>query len=114
MSPNKFSILENFDDLVKLASEDPQAFDAYRADLIEQFISSEAGSRQVNMRRFQWRIEQETRNNTSSMGRCIKLSAMMTERLNYLGQQIDVLMGRKAEERPAAGPGDKKKIIQLR
>lgn len=114
MAANKFNILENFDSLVKLAQDDPVGFEAYRAEMIEQLISGTFSERQMNLRRFQWRIEQETRNHKNSMGRCIKLSSMMTERLNYLAQQIDIMTGKKAGEIPTTQFVSEKKVIQLR
>lgn len=114
MVADNFKILENFDYLVKMAQEDPKGFAQYRSDMIEQLISKEPGERQMNMRRFQWRIDQETRNHTNSMGRCIKLSAMMTERLYSLSQQIDIMTDKKAAENTTVQSDSEKKVIQFK
>lgn len=91
MVAQHYEILEKFDELSKLARQDPAAFDAYRQKLIEEFISGAPVERQLNMRRFQWRIDHETRLHKNSLGRCIKLYGMMTERLDYLRRQINCL-----------------------
>ena len=91
MSIPDFSNPRHFDALVKLARKNPAAFEEFRKRLIEQVINDMPAERRQNMRRFQWRIEQETRNYSCPMGRCIKLSALMVERLDQLSDQIEVL-----------------------
>lgn len=91
MSIPDFSNPRHFDALVKLAQKNPGAFEGFRKRLIERAIDDMPAERRLNMRRFQWRIEQETRHFSHPMGRCIKLSSLMMERLDYLNERIEAL-----------------------
>jgi len=46
-----------FEELSRLAQEDPEAFEARRRALIEETISQAPEERQDRLRRFQWRID---------------------------------------------------------
>jgi hypothetical protein len=85
------SILADFDRLSELAKHDPEGFEAYRQHLIDDMINQSPTESQLNLRRFQWRIDQETRHHHSSLGRCVKLSSLMTHSLEKLRQQIEIL-----------------------
>jgi hypothetical protein len=91
------SISENFDELMQLAEKNPQEFDAFSQQLIEQVIDSVPQDRQLNMLRYQWRIDQEKRRHDNSMGCCIKLSAMMSERMIEMRKQLDFINGVSSE-----------------
>jgi len=91
MSIPDFSNPRHFDALVRLARKNPRAFEGFRKRLIERAIDDLPAERRLNMRRFQWRIEQETRHFSHPMGRCIKLSALMMERLDQLRERIEAL-----------------------
>ena len=86
------SISENFDDLARLAKKDPEAFETYRKSLIEKTIEKAPSNRQTNLRRYQWRIDQETRRHANSLGACVKLTQMMSQRMFSINKQLCVLM----------------------
>ena len=111
MAASEFSVLDDFEKLSRLARNDPLAFEQLRKQLIEQLIQDAPQARQINMRRFQWRIEQETRHHRNSLGRCVKLSSMMTERLDYLRLQIDKLTGKRASGSPDLLENSENKVI---
>lgn len=74
----------DFDYLTGLAQSDPSAFERYREQAIDAYISTLPDDRQERMRRLQWRIDQ-VRHRHSPMGACVKLSGMMWDHL--LGPQ---------------------------
>ena len=85
------SISENFDDLAHLAKNDPEAFESYRETLIQKTIENAPLDQQTNLRRYQWRIDQETRRQVSSLGTCIKLTQMMSQRMFSINNQLCLL-----------------------
>ena len=92
------SISPHFDEMMQLAKDKPDEFDRLRAQLINQVIDSMPEERQLNVERYQWRIDQETRRHDNSMGRCIKLSSMMSARMLEMGRQLDLLHGTSPEQ----------------
>ncbi len=114
MAASAFSVLDNFEKLSKLARNDPLAFEQLRKQLIEQLIEDAPQARQINMRRFQWRIEQEIRHHSNSLGRCMKLSSMMMERLDFLRLQIDKLTGKSIIEGSNLSRNSENKVIPLK
>jgi hypothetical protein len=91
------SIPDHFDELMELAKNQPDEFERLRQQMIDQLIESMPEERQLNVKRYQWRIDQENRRHQSSMGRCIKLSAMMSARMQEMNRQLDLLNGAPAE-----------------
>jgi hypothetical protein len=71
----------DFDNLSRLAKEDPESFEATRQVVIEDLIESFPMETRERMRRLQWRIDQERRLAKSPMGSCIRLSRMMWRQL---------------------------------
>ncbi len=74
----------DFDDLLRLAQDDPVRFEAVRQKTIATYIATLPHDRQDLMRRLQWRIDQERRNRTP-LSACIRISSLMWE--NLLGSQ---------------------------
>ncbi|NPB09461.1 MAG: DUF3135 domain-containing protein, partial [Thermodesulfobacteria bacterium] len=68
-----------FEELSRLAQEDPEAFEARRRALIEETISQAPEERQDRLRRFQWRIDMERKRAKTPLGACIKLNDMLME-----------------------------------
>lgn len=114
MAASEFSVLDDFEKLSKLARNDPPAFEQLRKQLIEQLIQDAPQAHQINLRRFQWRIEQENRHHHNSLGRCLKLSSMMTERLDYLRLQIDKLTGKSAIQASNFSRNSENKVIPFK
>lgn len=67
-----------FDDWVKLAQSDPDAFEKARQEVIEQFICEAPEEKQNWLRCIQWRVDQVRRTSTP-LGACVKISNMMME-----------------------------------
>jgi hypothetical protein len=76
MQEQSSTILE-FDEAVKLAKDDPEAFEQYRLDAIEALITSAPEENRQKLRRLQWRIEQERKLAPNPIAACVKLQQMM-------------------------------------
>lgn len=92
------SISDHFDELMQLAKTSPEEFEALRRELIGNVIGDLPQHRQELAKRYQWRIDQETSRHDNSMGRCVKLSSMMSTRMLEMGRQLDLLYATKPEK----------------
>ncbi|MBT8440018.1 MAG: DUF3135 domain-containing protein [Gammaproteobacteria bacterium] len=104
------SISDHFDELMELAKDRPGEFDSLRQRLINQIIESMPEERQLNVKRYQWRIDQETRRQNNSIGRCISLSSMMSARMLELAKQLD-LLHRASSKQFSQRVADKKNTV---
>ena len=77
--------LVDFDTWSDLAQSDPQAFEARRAEIIEQMIQRMPTHKQHHMRCLQWKIDQVRAHASNPLSACIKLSEMMWESLTGPG-----------------------------
>jgi hypothetical protein len=107
------SISDNFDELMELANDRPGEFDCLRQQLIDQVIKSMPEKQQLNAKRYQWRIDQETRLHDNSLGLCIRLSSMMSARILELGKQLDLLNKSSAEQFSQRVADQKNTVIRL-
>ena len=81
----------DFDNWSILAKTDPDAFEARRADVIEEFISHAPPDRQMRLRRLQWRIDQVRRTSTTPLSACIRISRMMWDSVLGDGGLLETL-----------------------
>jgi len=81
----------DFDNWSELARSDPEAFEARRAEVIEQMIQSMPEHKQQRMRCLQWKIDQVRDRAANPMAACIKLSEMMWDSLVGPGGLREVL-----------------------
>lgn len=87
---------KSFDELLLLHQRDPDAFEAYRKGIIEDFISMVPEERQQKLRQLQWKIDGVRRKHHNPMGATIALHRMMLESINDLcdlWQQVLTLSG---------------------
>jgi hypothetical protein len=94
--------VEEFDQWVALARDEPATFEELRRDLVERFILEAPPERQTHLRRLQWRIEQERMLAKSPLGACIRLSRLMWSRVQDSGGFLDRL-GQLVGARPETG-----------
>ena len=95
----------DFDDWASLALRDPEAFEARRAELIEEFLSEQPEERRMRLRRLQWRIDRERERSGTPLAACIRISRMMWDSVTGqrgLVQSLAALQGRT--EVPACPP----------
>ena len=98
----------DFDRLLNLAEKDPVKFEDIRQEAIDAYIATLPRDRQIQMRRLQWRIDQERRNR-SPLSACMRISDLMWE--NMVGPQgllgyLENVRTRHAWPRPGKGPGN--------
>jgi Protein of unknown function (DUF3135). len=72
-APNKMT----FDEWSTLASSDSDAFEAQRAEVIEDAIRRAPEAKQDRLRRLQWRIDQVRRTSGTPLVACLRISGMM-------------------------------------
>lgn len=75
--PDKPSNDLDFARLVKLAGDDPAAFERLRERLIEALIASAPPDKRRRLRGLQWRIDQERARSRTPMAACLRISSMM-------------------------------------
>ena len=90
----------DFDEWAALAASDPAAFEARRAEVIDEFIRRAPACRQQRLRRLQWRIDQARRLSPTPLSACMKLSQMMWGRFAGEGGLNDALHSLRRHEHP--------------
>jgi hypothetical protein len=83
--------LVDFDQWAELAKSDPEAFEAKRAEVIEEMIQQMPAHKQQRMRCLQWKIDQVRNQAANPVAACIKLSEMMWDSLVGPGGLREVL-----------------------
>lgn len=77
----------NFDELVSLALNDPDAFEEERCRYIESFLDSVPQEKRKRLLGLQWQIDQVRKLARTPMASCIAISNMMKESLEKLKTQ---------------------------
>jgi hypothetical protein len=90
----------DFDEWAALAAADPAAFEARRAEVIDEFIRQAPACRQQRLRRLQWRIDQARRLSPTPLSACMKLSQMMWDSFAGDGGLNDALNSLHRGEHP--------------
>ena len=72
----------DFDKWVRLAQQDPAAFEALRKEVIEETIKGFPHDTWRSSEGLQFRIDMERRKSKTPMGSCIRLSNMLKEKLH--------------------------------
>ena len=83
--------LMDFEQLRKLASQDPEGFEAMRREMIEELIDRASERCRRRLRGLQWQIDQVRVHSSSPMAACVSLSNMMWE--SFAGEEglVDTL-----------------------
>ena len=88
--------LPDFDQLVKLAQEDPEALEALRKQLCESLIQQAPESYQQRLRGLQFKIDMERRRAKTPMAACIKLSSLMQDSFYKLRMALNEASSQQA------------------
>ncbi len=72
----------DFDEWVRLAQQDPTAFEALRKEIIEEIIKGFHLDQQRVLEGLQFRIDMERRKSKNPMGSCIRLSNMLKNKIH--------------------------------
>ena len=83
--------LIDFDDWARLAESDPVAFEAKRAQVIEDMIQGMPEHKRQRLRCLQWKIDRVREQCNTPMAACMKLSEMMWDSLVGPGGLKDAL-----------------------
>ncbi len=81
----------DLDRLTRLAREDPDAFERERRRLVETLISSAPPGQQQRLRGLQWRLDTVRERAGTPLAACLRMSAMMWERITGPGGLLDAL-----------------------
>ena len=91
MCGNKLLALPSKKSLAQLAHDDPQAFEAVRRELIEDYINRATLGEQLRLRQLQFRVDGIRRQARSPLGALIKIQALMWENLLRLDKELQRL-----------------------
>jgi len=69
----------DFDEWMRLAKEDPDAYESMREKMIQDVIDSTSPEVKRRMEGLQWKIDQIRTTSTNPMSSCLKISQMMWE-----------------------------------
>lgn len=69
----------DFDEWVRLAKEDPEAYEDMRQKMIQEVIDNTSPEVKRRMEGLQWKIDQIRSTSTNPMASCLKISQMMWE-----------------------------------
>lgn len=84
----------DFDRLVKLAKEDPEALERFRLEQVENLIEQAPEAYQPRLRGLQFQIDAQRRiHKDSPMGSCMKISQMMHESFAELRTWLNAITG---------------------
>ena len=78
--------LVDFDTWSELAQSDPEAFEARRAEIIEQMIQRMPAHKHHHMRCLQWKIDRVRDKMATPLAACVAISDMMWDSLDKLNQ----------------------------
>lgn len=73
----------NFDEMARLAKEDPDAFEIMREKMIQDAIDNSSPEIKQRMQGLQWQIDKVRSTSSNPMASCLKISQMMWD--NVLG-----------------------------
>lgn len=122
MSKNQPMAVPCHDVLLKMACDDPQAFESLRSTLIEHCIDSAADDLQPRLRRLQFRVDGIRRMSRSPLGAIIKIQSLMWDSFLQMSQELQRLHKLASSTGPTSGetkevkrrPSRCARIIELR
>ena len=95
--------LPSFEQLMELATSDPDGLEDLRHTLIEDFIEHAPASQQRRLKGLQFIIDMERRRAKNPVQSCIRMSQLMYDRVNILRDTLnDFGSLTPSEERPKA------------
>lgn len=80
--------LPSFDELVKLAQTDPDAFEALRKSHVKALIDAAPDHTQRRLKGLQFQIDMIRRRTKHPMGACLEISKLMYDSLYHLRETI--------------------------
>lgn len=95
-SPVRGGGLPSHDALVRLASADPEAFEALRHQLIEDLINRAPESARLRLRGIQYRVEAIRSVSSSPLGATVKIYDLMRKSFLLMDQRLQELVAQSA------------------
>lgn len=80
--------LPDFDDLLELASSDPDRLESLRRQLIEDLIEHAPGNQRQRLKGLQFTIDMERRRAKNPVQCCVRMSQMMYDRVTDLRESL--------------------------
>lgn len=77
-----------FDDLLKLANDNPEHLENWRKQQVESLIDQAPEECQRRLRGLQFQIDCERQKHSSPMGTCVAISRMMYESMDKLNKAL--------------------------
>ncbi|MEC8009219.1 MAG: DUF3135 domain-containing protein [Pseudomonadota bacterium] len=81
--------LPEFDELMRLAKEDPEALERLRQEAIEDLISNAPEQHQRRLRGLQFQVDMERQRAKNPMDSCIKISRLMHDSFSKLRDTLN-------------------------
>ena len=103
----------DFDEAVALARQDPEAYEQYRLDAVEELISSSSRKNQQQLRRLQWRIDQERKRAPNATAACVKIYQMMWDTFTGDNGFIDIICNGNYPSRNTGNTSPKAKVLSF-
>ena len=94
--------LPPFEELRRLAEQNPAELENLRQRLVEDTISKAPEEYQRRLRGLQFRIDAERQRSSNPMSSCLRLSRMMHDQLHHLLESIQDTPQMQKPERPRA------------
>lgn len=82
-------MLPSFDELMKLAQQDPNKLETLRQAWVEETIASAPDNFQRRLRGLQFQIDMEREKSSNPISACVRISQMMHEGLANLREAIN-------------------------
>lgn len=89
--------MPSFDELARLAKDEPEQFEALREQLIESTITGASADHQRRLRGLQFQVDMERRRSRTPMAACVSISKMMHDSLYTLGQTLNAAAGAETD-----------------
>lgn len=83
----------DFDEWVKLAQDDPEAFERRRKAEIEAVINAASQESQERLRGLQWKIDMERAKASTPLAALVKIQGMMWDSFHKLNDKLQELCG---------------------
>lgn len=81
--------LPDFNELLALSREDPEALEGLRQQLIDQVINNANPDARTRLRGLQFQIDAQRQLSSSAMGACVRVSRMMNASFTELMHQLN-------------------------
>ena len=103
-----------FDDWARLASEDPDSFEAARRLMIDSLIETAPAPVQARLRGLQWQIDHLRTLTPTPLGACVKISNLMWQKLLGPDGLVEHIERLGSGDLPPDQPRSSGQVIPLR